>query len=61
MNSDYSLSELLLINKIYFYGNERFKDDELNKLAQELNFNIYNDFTIVDTVDDQMPDTCILS
>ena len=34
--------EYPVIQKIYFNGNERFKDEELNQFVDELNFNIYN-------------------
>ena len=36
------VKEYPVIQKIYFDGNERFKDEELNQLVDELNFNIYN-------------------
>ena len=35
--------EYPVIQKIYFEGNERFKDEELNQLVDELGFNIYNE------------------
>jgi len=35
--------EYPIIKKIYFDGNDRFKDEELSKIAQELNFDIFND------------------
>ena len=35
-----------VIQKIYFDGNERFKDEDLNQLVDELNFNIYNEDNI---------------
>ena len=35
--------EYPVIQKIYFDGNERFKDEELNQLVDELGFNIYNE------------------
>ena len=36
--------EYPIINKIYFDGNERFKDEELFKITEEVNFDIYNDY-----------------
>ena len=38
--------EYPVIQKIYFEGNERFKDEELNQLVDELGFNIYNEDSI---------------
>ena len=38
--------EYPVIQKIYFDGNERFKDEDLNQLVDELNFNIYNEDNI---------------
>lgn len=38
--------EYPVIQKFYFEGNERFKDDELNELIDDLNFNIYNEDNI---------------
>ena len=35
--------EYPVIQKIYFDGNERFKDEELNQFVDELGFNIYNE------------------
>ena len=32
------------IKKIYFEGNDRFKDEELVQIAEELNFDVYNDY-----------------
>ena len=36
------VNEYPIIKKIYFDGNERFKDEELNQFVEELNFTIYN-------------------
>jgi len=36
--------EYPIINKIYFDGNERFKDEELFQISEEVNFDIYNDY-----------------
>ena len=36
--------EYPIINKIYFEGNDRFKDEELVQIAEELNFDVYNDY-----------------
>ncbi len=38
--------EYPVIQKIYFEGNERLKDEELNQLVDELSFNIYNEDSI---------------
>ncbi len=35
--------EYPIISKIYFEGNDRFKNEELLKIAEELNFVVYND------------------
>ena len=40
------LVEYPVIQKIYFDGNLRFKDEELSQLVNELNFNIYNEDNI---------------
>ena len=38
--------EYPVIQKIYFEGNERFKDEDLDLIVIELGFNIYNDLSI---------------
>lgn len=38
--------EYPIIQKIYFEGNERLKDEELNQFVDELGFNIYNEDSI---------------
>ena len=38
--------EYPIIQKIYFDGNERFKDEELNQLVDGLNLNIYSEKNI---------------
>jgi len=40
------VEEYPVIQKIYFKGNERFKNEELNQLVDELNFNIFNEDNI---------------
>ncbi len=38
--------EYPVIQKIYFEGNERFKDEDLDQIVIELDFDIYNDLSI---------------
>jgi len=40
------VEEYPVIQKVYFDGNERFKDEDLNQLIDDLNFNIYNEDNI---------------
>ena len=40
------VKEYPVIKKIYFDGNDRLKDEDLNQLVDELNFNIYNEDNI---------------
>ena len=40
------VEEYPVIQKIYFKGNKRFKNEELNQLVDELNFNIFNEDNI---------------